>query len=144
MVTILVTMNQTKMEFSIFIIKGELILRKKIFVVSVIVITSIILLLILFFLKGPIVTRQQAIYYGWNQLRKGSDLSFEAINKLDLKAYKNDEMEQFGFDEFLLTDNNTWWVVDKQIYDFVPGVMGGGVVVKFTKDRENVEVIFLE
>lgn len=121
-------------------VKEGLDIKKKIFGVSAV----ILILLVLFFLKGPIVTRQQAIYFGWTQLRKESDLSFGAIHELDLKAYQNQEMKQFSFDEALLHDDNTWWVVDKQIYSFVPGIMGGGVAVTFTKNRGNVEVIILE
>lgn len=107
--------------------KGE-IMKKLWFGIGVVLI--IFTVIAIWFFKGPIVTKSQALYFGYSVIEKEFQMPLKEFKKQDFIAEKKED--------------GTWWVINRQMYDPTPGILGGGVGVIFTKNREDVQPFLLD
>lgn len=84
----------------------------------------ICIMVVLFFFKGPILTKQQAIYLAYQYLHKleGYNFNYEEFLEHKFKAFKDSD--------------ETWIVINEQFYNpGGTGLMGGGLLFRFDKNR---------
>ena len=89
-----------------------------------------IILIIIFFLKGPIITKSQALYFGYSVMKEEFKMTFKELLEYDFIAEKRED--------------GTWWVINRQMYNPQPGMEGGGAGVIFSVNRKDVQPFILD
>lgn len=85
-----------------------------------------LILMILFFFKGPVLTKSQALYFGFSMMKEEFQVSYRELYKYDFTAEKKED--------------GMWWVINRPI----PGMHGGRFGVIFSVNRKDVQPFILD
>ena len=93
-------------------------------IIAYFILIVICIMVVLFFFKGPILTKQQAVY-----------LAYQYLHKLEGYNFNYEEFSEHKFKAFRESDE-TWIVINEQFYNpGGTGLMGGGLLFRFDKNR---------